>query len=172
MSSRIEDPIKGDPQRGLVSSILMPVDGVNFLTELPNRGKLSVDIDIKTPEGRELIYRMVDDADVFVTNYLPDVRQRLGIDVKHIRAPSGIVYVRGSALDPKGRILARRLRCRLIWARGGIASAQTRLVPTGRSRRAADLATIWPVWPWPEVSPPPWSGAAGRDRARSSMSSF
>ena len=124
---KVEDPVRGDPQRGLVSAMLMPLDGVNFLTELPNRGKRSVGIDIKTPEGRELIYRLVDDADVFVTNYLPDVRQRLGIDVEQIRARNpGIVYVRGSALGPKGKEAGRGgFDVASYWARGGIAAALT-----------------------------------------------
>jgi crotonobetainyl-CoA:carnitine CoA-transferase CaiB-like acyl-CoA transferase len=124
---KVEDPVKGDPQRALISSMLMPVDGVNFLTELPNRGKRSVGIDIKTREGREILYRLVDDADVFVTNHLPDVRQRLGIDVEKIRARNpGIVYVRGSALGPRGKEAGRGgFDVATYWARGGLASALT-----------------------------------------------
>ena len=54
--------------------------------EIPNRGKRSVGLDVSTDDGRELLYRLVETADVFVTNYLPDVRKRLGIDVDDIRA--------------------------------------------------------------------------------------
>lgn len=124
---KVEDPVRGDPQRGLVSSLLMPVDGVNFLTELPNRGKCSVGIDIKSQKGREILDRLLDDADVFVTNYLPAVRQRLGIDVDQIRSRNpGIIYARGSALGPKGREAGRGgFDAATYWARGGIASALT-----------------------------------------------
>ncbi len=88
---KIEHPASGDPQRGLISSGLIPGAGdVNFMFEIPNRGKRSVGLDISTDEGRELLYRLVETADVFVTNYLPDVRKRLGIDIDDIRTRLGL----------------------------------------------------------------------------------
>src|SRR5438874_11214503 len=64
---KIEAPATGDPQRGLVSSGLVPgAGGVNFMFELPNRGKRSVALDLTTDGGRELLYRLVETADVFV----------------------------------------------------------------------------------------------------------
>jgi crotonobetainyl-CoA:carnitine CoA-transferase CaiB-like acyl-CoA transferase len=101
---KIEHPESGDPQRGLVSSGLVPgADGVNFMFEIPNRGKRSVGLDISTDAGRELLYRLVERADVFVTNYLPDVRKRLGIDVEEIRARNpNVIYVRGTGQGTKG----------------------------------------------------------------------
>src|SRR2546429_4465573 len=79
---KVEHPASGDPQRGLVSSGLVPGgDGVNFMFEIPNRGKRSVGLDISTDEGRELLYRLAGTPPAFVTKYLPDVRGRL-------RAPS------------------------------------------------------------------------------------
>ena len=130
---KVEDPVKGDPQRALISSMLMPVDGINFLTELPNRGKRSVGIDIKSPAGRDLLYRLVAEADVFVTNFLPAVRQRLGIDLDDIRKHNpSIVYVRGSAVGPKGEESGRGgFDVASYWARGGLASA---LTPPGADR--------------------------------------
>src|SRR5438477_5244129 len=102
---KIEHPVSGDPQRGLVTSGLVPGggDGVNFMFEIPNRGKRSVGLDISTEDGRELLYKLVETADVFVTNYLPDVRERLRIDVDHIRdRNSDIVYVRGTGQGTPG----------------------------------------------------------------------
>ena len=76
---KVEQPASGDPQRGLVSSGLVPgAGGVNFMFEIPNRGKRSVGLDISTDDGRALLYRLVEGADVFVTNYLPDVRSASG----------------------------------------------------------------------------------------------
>lgn len=124
---KIEDPLRGDPQRGLVSSMRMPVDGVNFMVELPNRGKRSVGLDISVESGRELLYRLVETADVFVTNYLPAVREKLGIDVEQIRARNPrIIYVRGSAHGPRGPEADRGgFDVATYWARGGIAAALT-----------------------------------------------
>ena len=43
---KIEDPERGDPQRGLISSGLIPPGGANFMYEIPNRGKRSVGLNI------------------------------------------------------------------------------------------------------------------------------
>jgi crotonobetainyl-CoA:carnitine CoA-transferase CaiB-like acyl-CoA transferase len=123
---KVEHPVTGDPQRGLVSSGLVPGgDGVNFMFEVPNRGKRSVGLDISTDDGRELLYRLVETADVFVTSYLPDVRARLQIDVEHIRARNpNIVYVRGSGQGPRGAEAGRGgFDGASFWARGGLAMA-------------------------------------------------
>ncbi len=124
---KIEDPERGDPQRGLISSGIIPKGGVNFMYELPNRGKRSVGLDISTEAGRELLYRLVETADVFVTNYLPGVRQRLGIDLAQIRARnSKVVYVRGSGNGPRGPEAGRGgFDSATYWSRAGIASALT-----------------------------------------------
>jgi len=121
---KIEHPASGDPQRGLISSGLVPGgDGVNFMFEIPNRGKRSVGLDISTDEGRELLYRLVETADVFVTNYLPDVRKRLGIDVDEIRARNpNVIYVRGTGQGTKGPDAEKGgFDGASYWARAGLA---------------------------------------------------
>lgn len=121
---KIEHPASGDPQRGLVSSGLIPGDsGVNFMFEVPNRGKRSVGLDLSSAEGRELLYRLVETADVFVTNHLPDVRARLGIDLDDIRARNpDVIYVRGSAAGQRGPESGRGgFDGASYWARGGLA---------------------------------------------------
>jgi len=124
---KVEDPERGDPQRGLVNSGLIPKGGVNFMVELPNRGKRSVGLDVSTLVGRELLYRLVETADVFVTSFLPDVRNRLGIDVAHIRARNPrIIYVRGSALGPRGDEAGLGgFDSATYWSRAGLAAAFT-----------------------------------------------
>src|SRR3954470_19590935 len=65
---KVEHPVHGDPQRGLVTSGLVPaVAGVNFMVEQPNRGKRSVGIDLGHPQGLAVLYRLVESADVFLT---------------------------------------------------------------------------------------------------------
>lgn len=133
---KIEHPVSGDPQRGLVSSGLVPGGpGVNFMFEVPNRGKRSVGLDLSSDGGRELLYRLVERADVFVTNYLPDVRARLGIDVEHIRARNpDVIYVRGSGQGPRGPEANRGgFDGASFWARAGLAMA------------FKDPAAEWPV---------------------------
>ncbi|HZR11767.1 MAG TPA: CoA transferase [Acidimicrobiia bacterium] len=123
---KIEHPATGDPQRGLVSSGLVPgAGGVNFMFEVPNRGKRSVGLDLSTDGGRELLYRLCETADVFVTSYLPSVRKRLRIDVDDIRARNpNIVYVRGSGQGPRGDEADRGgFDGASYWARAGLAMA-------------------------------------------------
>ena len=76
---KIEHPESGDPQRGLVTSGLIPAGGVNHMFELPNRGKRSVAIDLKSEQGRALLMRLIATADVFLTNFRPDARKKLGL---------------------------------------------------------------------------------------------
>jgi crotonobetainyl-CoA:carnitine CoA-transferase CaiB-like acyl-CoA transferase len=121
---KVEHPTTGDPQRGLVSSGLVPGgDGVNFMFEVPNRGKRSIGLDISTESGRELLYRLVETADVFVTSYLPDVRTRLGIDVDDIRARNpNVIYVRGSGQGSRGPEAGRGgFDAASFWARAALA---------------------------------------------------
>jgi crotonobetainyl-CoA:carnitine CoA-transferase CaiB-like acyl-CoA transferase len=125
---KIESPSGGDPQRGLVSSGLVPGgDGVNFMFELPNRGKRSVGLDLTTDGGREMLYKLVATADVFVTNNLPDVRAKLGIELEQIRAHNpNIIYVRGSGQGSRGPEAGRGgFDGASYWARAGLASIFT-----------------------------------------------
>jgi len=126
---KVEHPETGDPQRGLVSMGLIPggPDAVNYIMEQPNRGKRSIGIDISTDAGREILYELAKTSDVFVTSFLPAVRQRLQIDVEHIRAVNPtIVYARGSGQGPLGEDRERPgYDGSVYWGRGGIANALT-----------------------------------------------
>ena len=125
---RVSFTVRGDTQRGFLNLGGFQVDPLRHtLIEHPNRGKRSVGIDVGTPEGLELIHRIAKTADVFLTNFLPDARQKLKIDVEHIRAINpDIIYARGSAHGDKG---AERLvggyDGTAFWTRGGIGYALT-----------------------------------------------
>jgi len=98
---KVESPNAPDPMR-LLNGTLEPGRASTFFKHY-SRGKRSVAINLASPEGREILYAMCVDADVFLTSYLPDVRQKLEIDVEHIRAVNPrIVYARGSGQGPQG----------------------------------------------------------------------
>lgn len=101
---KVEHPVRGDTQRGFLNMGGIQVDPDRHpLMEHPNRGKRSVGIDISTPGGQEVIYELAKTSDVFLTNYMPGVRQRHKFDVEHIRAMNpNIVYARGTAYGDKG----------------------------------------------------------------------
>src|ERR1700743_987982 len=100
---KVEHPGTGDPQRGLVTSGLVPLGGVAHMVELPNRGKRSIGLDMKSPEGHDLLLRLAETADVFLTNFLPNQRKKLHIDGEDIRAVNPrIIFASGSAHGPLG----------------------------------------------------------------------
>jgi crotonobetainyl-CoA:carnitine CoA-transferase CaiB-like acyl-CoA transferase len=119
---KIEHPVRGDAQRGIQMLQRLAVNPQrSSLIQHPNRGKRSVGIDISTGEGQRLLYEIAATSDVFLTNYLPAQRQKLKIDVEHIRAANpNIIYARGSALGDKGPEREKGgFDSTAYWARGG-----------------------------------------------------
>jgi formyl-CoA transferase len=49
-----------------------------------HRNKRAITLDLKTPEGQEVLQRLVKRADILVENYRPDVKYRLGIDYESL----------------------------------------------------------------------------------------
>jgi len=125
---KIEHPVRGDTQRGFINMGGIPVDpNRNPLIEHPNRGKRSVGIDVSTKEGQELLYEIAKTADVFLTNYLPSVRQKNKFDYEHIRAVNpNIIYARGSAYGDKGPERASGgFDGTAFWSRSGVGYAMS-----------------------------------------------
>ena len=125
---KVEHPTSGDPQRGLMTSgILGGALTVNFMIEQPNRGKRSIGIDLRSEAGLGLLYKLAESADVFLTSFLPEARQKMKIDVEHIRrANPDIIYVRGSGMGQRGPENERGgYDAAAYFARGGHALALT-----------------------------------------------
>jgi crotonobetainyl-CoA:carnitine CoA-transferase CaiB-like acyl-CoA transferase len=125
---KVEHPVRGDTQRGFLNMGGVKLDPLRHtLIEHPNRGKRSVGIDLSTPEGQEVLYELAKQSDVFLTNYLPQHRQKNKFDIEHIRAVNpNIIYARGSALGNKGperHVGGFDGTC--FWNRSGIAHAMT-----------------------------------------------
>lgn len=125
---KVEHPSRGDAQRGFIRWGGEPVDpNHNPMLEHANRGKRSVGIDLGTAEGQDLLHEMVKTADVFLTNVLPSRRQKMRIDVEHIRAANpDIIYARGSAYGDKGPDRDRGgFDMTAFWAHGSIGYSLT-----------------------------------------------
>jgi crotonobetainyl-CoA:carnitine CoA-transferase CaiB-like acyl-CoA transferase len=125
---KVEHPVTGDPMRGLATGGLMPGGGArNFMFEQPNRGKRSIGIDVGTDAGRDVLLKLVETADVFVTSFLPAARRRLRIDVDDLRAVNPrLIYARGHGQGTRGPDVERGgYDAASFWSRGGIANALT-----------------------------------------------
>jgi crotonobetainyl-CoA:carnitine CoA-transferase CaiB-like acyl-CoA transferase len=124
---KIEAP-SGDPIRALTSGGLAPGDyGFTLSWELYNRGKRSIALDLNVEGALEVLHKLLDDADVFVTSFLPPARRRLKIDLKDIRDrhPS-IIYAVGSGQGARGPEAEQGgFDAISFWARAGIADAVT-----------------------------------------------
>jgi crotonobetainyl-CoA:carnitine CoA-transferase CaiB-like acyl-CoA transferase len=106
---KVEHPVLGDPGRATAAwGVPAEVNGVSHLWEVTNRGKRAIALDVATPEGREILMQLVDESDVFVTNFLPAARRKLGIEPEDIQGRNPrIVYARGSAQGPRGELSER-----------------------------------------------------------------
>lgn len=82
--TKVEPVGTGDHARHAMGFHMKGQDSVSFLAV--NRNKESVALNLKSSEGREVFYRMVDDADVVVENFRPGVTKRLGVDCPTLRA--------------------------------------------------------------------------------------
>jgi crotonobetainyl-CoA:carnitine CoA-transferase CaiB-like acyl-CoA transferase len=125
---KIEHPVRGDTQRGFLNMGGVALNpNRHTLMEHPNRGKRSVGLDISKPDGQQLLYEIAKTSDVFLTNYLPSVRQKNKFDVEHIRAVNPkIIYARGSAYGDKGPERdVGGFDGTAFWSRSGIAHSMT-----------------------------------------------
>lgn len=78
---KIEPTGRGEATRQLLADDpVHSVDGMGAYFMTLNRGKKSVSLDLKSPQGHALFYRLVEKADVVVDNFSPGVAKRLGID--------------------------------------------------------------------------------------------
>jgi crotonobetainyl-CoA:carnitine CoA-transferase CaiB-like acyl-CoA transferase len=124
---KVEPPPAGDPFRGIFLSAVGIDVPFNPPFELDNRGKRSVAIDLSREEGRELVRRLVDAADVFVSNLRPGALERLGLDPATLAARNPrLVYCSVTGYGVAG---AERDRAAYdigaFWSRAGVAAMLT-----------------------------------------------
>ncbi len=134
---KIEHAERGDAQRGLVRVLGHETasKGSSFfpIMEGPNRGKRSVGLALEKPAARRVLDELIRTSDVFLTNFLPEGRAKLRIDVEDVRAVNpDIIYVRGSGFGPRGAEADKGgYDSTAFWARGGSAAGVT---PPGADR--------------------------------------
>ena len=99
------------------------VDGESAYFMCFNRGKESIVLDIKSPRDRELLERLLDEADVVVENFRPGVMDRLGYGADRLaKTHPNIVYVSISGFGHSGPFSDLPGYDMVVQAMGGVMS--------------------------------------------------
>ncbi len=117
------EPPKGAFER-LWSGANTYVGGVSGFYLCANRNKRSLAIDLKHPKAREVVYRLIESADVVVENFRPGVLERLGFGYAEVRARKpDIIYASSTGFGSSGPEVAKPGQDLLIQARSGLIAA-------------------------------------------------
>ncbi len=96
----------GDPERfwtEVAGFDLSLKNGSTVIVETSNRNKKGIYLDIATEKGRGIFNKLVKEADVFLTNLMPETKKKLGIDYKSIaKINPKIIHANVSGYGPKG----------------------------------------------------------------------
>jgi crotonobetainyl-CoA:carnitine CoA-transferase CaiB-like acyl-CoA transferase len=100
---KVERPT-GDPLRAIMGAGFVADTGdFNFLWELYNRNKRGIALDLRVPEGRTAFDRLITDADVFITNFLPSARTKLRTHPEDLWTVNPrLVYAKGHGQGQQG----------------------------------------------------------------------
>ena len=117
---KIEVPEVGDNSRG--STVLPGMPSTYFETN--NRGVKSVTLNLKTEEGREILRKLVAEADIFGQNFRPGAAEKNGFGYEELRQVNPrLVYISISGYGPKGPHSDLPGTDSMAQALGGIAEA-------------------------------------------------
>jgi len=102
----IEDRERGDPGRGMRAAGGVGVDlpaGRNAYFEYVNHNKKGIAVNFKKEEGKEIIYRLVRNSDIFIHNFRQGVPERLGLGYDTLAQYNPkLIYAALSGYGPKG----------------------------------------------------------------------
>jgi crotonobetainyl-CoA:carnitine CoA-transferase CaiB-like acyl-CoA transferase len=117
---KIEAPHGGDTSR--VASVL-PGHPSSFF-ETNNRGVKSVTLNLKAPEGREILHKLVAQADIFGQNFRPGAAEKNGFSYEELKKVNPkLVYISISGYGPRGPNAHLPGTDSMAQALGGIAQA-------------------------------------------------
>ena len=133
---KVEAPPGVDPNEGING----PRDGSDM--QNLHRSKRSLTLNLKKPEGRAVLMRLVETADVVVENFRPDVKTRLGIDYAALSAANPrIVLVSISGFGQTGPYATRAGFDQIAQGMGGLMGV-TGLAGQGPVRAGAAVADV------------------------------
>jgi len=122
--TKIENPEGGDATRGILATGLRSVQEYNYIFELCNRNKRGIAVNLDIEKGREILHKLVEKSDVFVTNLLPGIARKLASDYETVSGINPkIIYAQASGYGPEGPDKYKPGFDEVaFWARSGIMS--------------------------------------------------
>lgn len=116
---KIEAP-EGDLNRAF-PLVLGDGESTNFLSV--NRGKRDITLNLKSPAARDVLDRLLADADVLIQSFLPKVAKSLGVDWERVHALNpDLVYVSISGYGAKGDLAGKPGYDTMVAAYSGVMS--------------------------------------------------
>ncbi len=136
---KIEEPGKGDDTRRWGPPFVKG-ESTYFLSV--NRGKRSLTLNLKHERGREILWRLVEDADVLVENFRPGTLEGLGFREEELRRRNPrLVYASISGYGPDGPLGGRPGYDAVIQGEGGLMSV-TGTDDSGPLKAGASLVDV------------------------------
>ncbi len=119
---KIENPAGGDPARGLRETL--DANQVNPLWQLWNGSKRSIGINLQQEAGKEIACKLIEKADVVVTNFSINALEKLGLDYENIvKINPRIIYAQATGFGTRGPSKDRMaFDNTAFWVRSGIMS--------------------------------------------------
>lgn len=136
---KVERPGTGDFARGYDRA----VHGQSSYFVWLNRGKESVELDLKEPDDHAVLTRILASADVFVQNLAPGAADRLGLDADTLRATRPeLIHCSMSGYGPEGPYRGKKAYDLLVQCEAGLVMATgTPESPSKAGFSIADIAT-------------------------------
>ncbi|MFX3658281.1 MAG: CaiB/BaiF CoA transferase family protein [bacterium] len=137
---KVEPLDQGDPMRYIGSA----KGGDSGLFANCNRGKESVSLDLKQPDGVRVLQDLARGADVLISNYRPGVLDRLGLGSETLRAANPrLVYVAISGFGTDGPMAAAPAYDPVVQAQAGVAAVQGMETPAFIRNLVCDKITAY-----------------------------
>lgn len=122
---KIERPPHGDPYRYLPQVPGMPACDRNYCWILEARNKKSVALNLAEADAREALLALVKTADVFITNYQPQLRRKFQLDYRDLEPLNDrLIYASVTGYGENGDDAEKPgYDATAFWARSGLMSA-------------------------------------------------
>jgi formyl-CoA transferase len=121
---KVEPPDGGDTLRQFHKLKGMPESDIPYPFLQLNRNKKSVAVDLKTDEGIEIFHKLLETADVFISNVRPQALMKLGLDYESLKDTyPKLVHATGLGFGEEGPDAHRPgYDATTYWARSGMES--------------------------------------------------